>query len=242
MSNIIKNYSEYIKLQKEKYSSLESNDNHWSAGQRRFIEIAFSECSRNLKIIDIACGDGVGLREFKRLGFQDVTGVEFNDTKIKLAKKIGYPVVKSDLHNLKEVKNKYDIIYSSHTLEHMLYPKKALKQFSKHLIDSGLLFIVIPYPDLKIESEQAHVARNIIGSNIYDDAKSVIKFFGSNGFKIIDKFYDTFREPEIWLVFKKNNSNKTIKCSKFYDKLNDPSLTPAFYLNFSYNIQKKSQA
>lgn len=235
MINILQNYVNYLKLQKGKFASLESSDPHWSAGQRRFIEIAFSDFVKDLKIMDLACGDGVGLREFKKLGFTNITGVEFNETKIKHAKKIGYPVIKSDMHYLKEVKGKFDIIYSSHTLEHSLYPKKAVTQLHKHLDDHGLLFIVIPYPDIKIESADAHVARELIGSNIYDDAKSITKFFYKYGFTLVDKFYDTFREPEIWLIFKKNKINKTIKFSKFYTKLNNARLTPAFYLNFTYN-------
>ena len=93
MINLLQKYQNYLKLQKGKFSSLESSDPHWSAGQRRFIDIAFSDLSRDLKIMDIACGDGVGLKEFRRLGFTQVVGVEFNPSKIRAAKKIGYPVI-----------------------------------------------------------------------------------------------------------------------------------------------------
>jgi SAM-dependent methyltransferase len=228
-------YLNYTKLQKSKFSSLESTNIHWSAGQRRFIEIAFSDVDKNLRIMDLACGDGVGLREFKKLAFTHVVGVEFNDIKIKLAKKIGYPVIRSDMHKLDKSLGKFDIIYSSHTLEHSLYPHRAIKQFSDHLNKDGLLIVVIPYPDVKRESKDAHVAREILGSNIYDDAKSITKYFEKNKFKVVDKFFDTFREPEIWLVLKKQDSKKTIKMAKFFAKLNDPNLTPAFYLNFRYH-------
>jgi SAM-dependent methyltransferase len=231
---LLDKYTQYKKLQKSKFSSLESTNVHWSAGQRRFIEIAFSDVDKDTRIMDLACGDGVGLREFKKLGFTNVVGVEFNQVKIKLAKKIGYPVVQSDMHKLDKSLGKVDIIYSSHTLEHSLYPHRAIKQFSSHLNEEGLLIVVIPYPDVKIESKDAHVAREILGSNIYDDAKSIIKYFAKNKFKVVDKFFDTFREPEIWLVLKKQSSKKTMKMAKFSAKLNDPTLTPAFYLNFKY--------
>jgi ubiquinone/menaquinone biosynthesis C-methylase UbiE len=63
--------------------------------------------------LDIACGDGVGLKVFKEMVFKNVIGVELSNEKIEKAMKIGYKIFKADMHNLDIFNNDYfDIIYS----------------------------------------------------------------------------------------------------------------------------------
>lgn len=229
------NYYKYIKNQKEKFLSFESDNKHWASGQKRFLDIFFFDINRDSKILDIACGDGVGLKEFKNMGFKNITGVEFNQKKIENAKLFGYPIYKLDMHNLSNLKKiKFDIIYSSHTLEHSMYPEKVLSELSNHLKDKGYLVVVLPYPDIKHDSKDAHIARKNIGSNVYDDGKKIISFFQKNDFRCIDKFYDTFREPEIWLVFKKKINNTNTNYINISQKINLNNFVKPFFLNYLY--------
>ncbi|MFW9989365.1 MAG: class I SAM-dependent methyltransferase, partial [Candidatus Odinarchaeota archaeon] len=133
-SMIAKNYDEYLNFQLEKHAGHESKHSRWSKGQIRFIDKNFSKLDRSLKIIDIACGDGVGLFQFKKLNFYNVIGVELNEEKLNIAKKIGYNVFNLDMHNLSIFpNNEFDIIYSSHTLEHAFNPSEVLKEFYRIL-------------------------------------------------------------------------------------------------------------
>ncbi|MGK9477943.1 class I SAM-dependent methyltransferase [Melioribacter sp. OK-6-Me] len=202
--DIIYNYSKYLKIQTEKYKSHESQNVHWAKGQEKYIKSEFINIPRYAKILDIACGDGVGLKVFKELGFLNVVGVELSEEKVKLARSYGFQVIKADMHKLEMFnEGEFDIIYSSHTLEHAYSPTIVLKQFFKILKNNGLLKVVLPYPDLSKENDEAHGGKYELQTNINDNGESVVKFFENIGFTFIDKKFDSFREPEIWLTFKK---------------------------------------
>lgn len=197
-------YKDYVKKQKCDGCSLESDNFLWRNGQIRFIKKMFGKLDRDKKLLDIACGDGVGLRQFKKMNFKNVVGVEFNAVKAKLAKKIGYKVCKCDMHDLRKLNGTtFDVIYSSHTLEHAYDIRKVLKEFGRFLKSDGLLVVVLPYPDMHDFNREIHVAKYMIGLDKDDDGKSVVRFFKKNGFLVKRKTYDYYREPEIWLEMTK---------------------------------------
>lgn len=205
MKKPVPDYAEYVRLQKEDYCSYESQNKHWSKGQKRYIKKKFSRVDRDKKILDIACGDGVGLKEFKKLGFENVTGVEFNKQKADLARETGYEVHELDMHNLTNLKSdSFDIVYSSHTLEHAYKPGKALQELHRVLKKGGLLLVVLPYPDLSETNVKAHVAKFELGTNKTDGGKSIVDYFQAGRFHLLKKEFDKYREPEIWLTLSKD--------------------------------------
>src|SRR5215472_6386563 len=131
---------QYEHYQKVVYKSFESQSEHWRTGQRKFID-AWLMPYKDSKILDCACGDGVGLEYFKQLGFKDVSGIEFEPEKANRAR-LHFPVTTQDFHD--PLPDNYDLIYSSHSLEHALDPEAVLKNFRAHCKE---LIIVIPYPD-----------------------------------------------------------------------------------------------
>ena len=52
-----------------------------------------------------------------------------------------------DAYNLPD--DKYDYIFSSHTLEHLGDYVKALRYWKSHLNDNGVLFLHLPHPDME---------------------------------------------------------------------------------------------
>lgn len=203
-SDIVTSYKEYQKLQKNTFCSFESENIKYKMGQQRCIKRLFSTTNRQKRILDIACGDGVGLREFKKLRFKNVIGVEFNDKKLIPARKIGYQVLNLDMHNLSRIRSRsVDIVYSSHTLEHSYYPDKVIKELHRVLIPSGKLYVILPYPDIRKASLKAHGARLELGTNVSDNGVRVVNYFEKCGFSLLKKTFDSFREPEIWLVLKR---------------------------------------
>ena len=57
-------YKKYLSLQIGKYLSHESVNKKWMDGQIRYLEKEFQNVDRNKFILDISCGDGVGLKNF----------------------------------------------------------------------------------------------------------------------------------------------------------------------------------
>lgn len=199
--DIIASYDEYLTRQTEKYYSSESRHPHWVNGQIRYITEEFATIQKSAHILDIACGDGVGLSCFKQLGFAFVEGAEIADAKIEIAKLIGYPVHRLDMHKLDKLSDSsFDVVYSSHSLEHAYDPPRVLSEFHRILKPEGLLKVVLPYPDVNAPDD-AHGGRYELGTNIPDDAQTTIIFFSKNGFELKSKKFDSFREPEVWLNF-----------------------------------------
>ena len=195
-------YGHYINLQMEKYKSHELVVPKWESGQTRYINEAFSLVNKDANILDISCGDGVGLRAFFKNSFKNVTGFEYDNEKVIFARQTGYEVVQGDFHDLSIFEDcLFDIVYSSHSLEHAFYPDKVLREFFRVLRPNGLLFLVLPFPDAG--PIDAHVAKKILGTDIDDGGRKVIKYIKAFGFKLVEMKTDDFREVEIWLKFKK---------------------------------------
>ena len=194
-------HQEYLELQTTKYKSFESDNEHWAEGQRRYIVEHFAGMPLDTWILDCACGDGVGLKVFSELGFNKVLGVEYDIEKAEKARKTGYAVYNGDFHDLTATPRIFNVVYSSHSLEHALHPDKVLKEFHRVLVPNGVLFLVLPFPDTG--TIEAHVAKEILGTVEDDGGKKVVAYIESMGFELINKQFDSFREPEIWLTFKK---------------------------------------
>jgi ubiquinone/menaquinone biosynthesis C-methylase UbiE len=88
-------------------------------------------------------------------------------------------------------------------LEHAYNPSAVVNEFYRILKKGGLLKIVLPYPDTIRDNEEAHGGKYELGTYIEDKGETVTKFFNKYGFILVQKKFDDFREPEIWLTFKK---------------------------------------
>lgn len=202
--DIVKNYKEYLNLQINDFASFESENPRFNEGQIKYLDKYFSKIPRETFIADIACGDGAGLRQFKKMGFKNVVGADINKKKLIKCRKTGYPLYLCDMHNLKSLKdNRYDIVYSSHTLEHAYNPATVISGFRRILKPKGKLYLVLPYPDYQYFNLMAHGAKFELGLNINDKGKTLISFITNLGFSLLSKEFNNYREPEIWLCFRK---------------------------------------
>lgn len=195
---VYKNFADYKHAQVHTFGSFESGIHHWAEGQARFIRSWMDSYLRDLYILDVACGDGVGLRVFKELGFTNVVGADFSKPKLDRAKEVGFPVHEVDMHDMSVFPDAtFDVIYSSHSLEHALDPGKVLKEFSRILKPNGEVALVLPYPD--VGEREKHCAKHILGSDRDDDAAALTSFLWHHGFIVQKKVYDSFREVEVWM-------------------------------------------
>jgi ubiquinone/menaquinone biosynthesis C-methylase UbiE len=203
-------YDDYFKSQTERFLSFESDNGVWKEGQCVFLNKYFVDFDKNLHILDVACGDGVGLSWFKEKEFKNVFGVEFSQQKHDIAKTYGYPVLQSDMHSLAYEDKSFDIVYSSHTLEHSYDPSKALSEWNRILKDDGLLILVLPYPDSG--DDEAHLGKfklkTVVTDRTRNQAEDLCDYLLQNNFEVISKEFDHYRQPEVWLRLKKNDRNR----------------------------------
>ncbi len=194
------NSDDYWKSQNIEYMSHESQHEKWSEGQRRFIKLNFQYLKRSSRVIDIACGDGIGLSCLRQMGFCNVFGIDSNPIKVTEARRHGEAIV-GDMHNLSFIGDQsIDVILCSHSLEHVYDPIKVLHEFKRILAANGILFLVLPYPDFGSLNDRAHLAKYLLGLHKFDHGRHLRKLLKSSGYRVIKTRFDTYREDEIWLT------------------------------------------
>ena len=91
------------------------------------------------KVLCVGARYGIEVEVFKQLGFSNITAVDI------------YPradfIIKGDMHQLPFSDNCFDIIYSHHSLDHALFPQKALDQFYRVSRNNAFWVLSIPYND-----------------------------------------------------------------------------------------------
>lgn len=203
-SDIVASREEYLRLQRQVYLSHEADVPAWSDGLRRFTRIAVADISRTARVLDCAAGDGVALDELRTLGFVDAMGVELAPEKVARARALGLRVEELDMHDLRLFADaSFDLVLSSHTLEHAYQPAQVLGELRRVLAPRGALRVVLPYPDPGARNELAHTAKYELGTHLDDNGATLSKFFVERGFHLESSRRDSTRESEIWLFLRR---------------------------------------
>lgn len=101
---------------------------------------------RNLKILDIGCGDGnFSLEVAKKLNTKKIYGLEIEEELLKKAKKNGIKVYKGDANEKFPFKdNSFDVIIANQIVEHLLNPDNLFEEIYRVLKPNGYHIIATP--------------------------------------------------------------------------------------------------
>lgn len=97
---------------------------------------------RASRILDVGCGAGAWLKVLREQGFHRLTGVdpflesEHRDDSLRLFR-----------GEIEDVEGEFDLISSTHALEHMEDPESALIAMKRRLAPEGVIMISIPLAD-----------------------------------------------------------------------------------------------
>ena len=96
------------------------------------------------KVLDVGCGTGLFAFNAAKRGAK-VLGVDFSIKAIEIAKsKHIHKNLKFTSTDINKIKEKFDVIVSNGTLEHMDNPIKTLSLFKRHLNKNGCIIITSP--------------------------------------------------------------------------------------------------
>lgn len=175
----------------------ESENNHYVDGQHKALAYFFAEVDKANKILDCACGDGVGLKWFRDNEYFDFWGFEANPNKVARALEITSHVVQGDMHDMNNYPDaSFDYVWSSHSVEHAYKPLVVLKEFNRVLKPTGHLYMVLPYKD--VGPGDVHCGQFDLCTN-QDTPDNFLKAVDGCGFNILEWKLDRYREPEIWI-------------------------------------------
>ncbi|MDD2646452.1 MAG: class I SAM-dependent methyltransferase [Patescibacteria group bacterium] len=117
---------------------------------------------RPLKILDIGCADGYLLEQIVKnidINQVDLFGVDISPNRIALAKQRlnKYKnIISLDVENAEELshlENKFDIIISVETIEHLISPQKAIDEIKRITKNDGAIVITVPSRHLSFISD-----------------------------------------------------------------------------------------
>ncbi|MDM8557725.1 class I SAM-dependent methyltransferase [Candidatus Parabeggiatoa sp. HSG14] len=115
----------------------------------RDLEWCYAErCIRNYlpgSFLDVGCGTGYALSKAQKLGFS-VTGTEpeIGMHGVINSSNLNDLIIKAVAEDLPFENDKFDVVYSSHALEHFQDRKQGLKEINRILNKKGIAIIVVP--------------------------------------------------------------------------------------------------
>ncbi len=142
----------------------------------------FKKLFNGKKILDIGSGTGISLVKFEQNGFL-VTGIEpdnENTRKINLVLKNG-KCISGFVENV-EMNDKFDIIWSSHSLEHLEDPNICFEKAFEYLKDSGIFCVIVPDGDYFESLKQSMKNRYHL---FHYSKNSLVKLGKKHGFETI---------------------------------------------------------
>jgi SAM-dependent methyltransferase len=95
------------------------------------------------KFLELGAGSGEMLSQFKDLGFS-VEGLDLDLKAAKRAKQKGLKMYHGDIFSRKFKANHYDIIFSSHFIEHIPDPLRVMKETLNILKKDGVFIAITP--------------------------------------------------------------------------------------------------
>ncbi len=156
----------------------------------------------NFKILDIGCGNGFFLEEAKRLGFENVYGIEPSKNAVNKAKKDIKKNIKIEVFQKGSFpKSYFDVVTCFQTLDHLINPDICIKTTYEILRKGGVAYFVVHDTDglsVKLFGEKSPIFDI---EHIYLFNKNTLHgIFHKNGFKRIKVFNIKNRYPvEYWI-------------------------------------------
>ena len=144
---IYNSYEEYIKIQagrsfRHKPWTLE-RANKSCLKPVKFLK---KRINKSCKIIDVGCRNGLFLGLLKYHGYKNVFGSDLVGRNVEGCIKNEYNVKLCDCQDMRNVYDDafFHVVTCIHTLEHVIDPRKAIKEFHRILKKQGRMLLIIP--------------------------------------------------------------------------------------------------
>lgn len=128
-------YRSYLRTQLRRTLSKRGNDP--GVGARLLIDrIAAAGASSAAAVLCVGCRNGVELDEFRARGFGRVVGIDLFSQR--------EDIQVMDMHDMTFADDTFDVVYSSHSLEHAYDVGKVVRELMRVARDGGLAAVEVP--------------------------------------------------------------------------------------------------
>jgi len=111
----------------------------------------YYEIPNGAKVLDCGCNSGEFMKMLKEKKGCDVYGVDVSQKVVDIAKAKGLNVQLAKAEALPFKKGTFDVVTIMETLEHIMVPKKALKEIQRVLKPGGVILGSCPHKNLELE-------------------------------------------------------------------------------------------
>lgn len=189
-SNPILEYSEIEKLyKKSKYTYGEYEDD-LNKTYGRYLKKLVDKLPAKEKLLEIGCGNGFFLQEAKKMGFEEVFGVEpGRETVIKASQEVKKNIIVDVFRKGQFQKDYFDVICIFQVLDHLTDPNSVLQECFRILKTGGSLICINHNVDAisaKILGEKSPIF-DIEHTYLYNK-KTLRQVFEKNKFKVLQVF------------------------------------------------------
>jgi 2-polyprenyl-3-methyl-5-hydroxy-6-metoxy-1,4-benzoquinol methylase len=132
------------------YDSLATWDQYYIEDKWEFdqaVRLILDRDREQTRILDVGCGSGAFLECCQVAGFQNLFGLEFNETAIRVCLKKGLKVIDERIETLAASDKKFDVITAFQVLEHVDDPLSFFQSASKMLSPGGRIIFSTPNAD-----------------------------------------------------------------------------------------------
>ena len=105
-----------------------------------------------MRALDIGCGQGPALEQFKALRV-DAVGITLGPDVAACHAK-GLEVLEMDQNFMTFSENEFDFLWCRHVLEHSVAPLFTLSEYRRVLKPKGLLYVEVPAPDTSAKHQE----------------------------------------------------------------------------------------
>ena len=150
-------------------------------------------------VLDVGCGQGVGLEVFKAAGLNPVGITLGDDAQVCRAK--GFQVVEMDLSFLDFPDGRFDLVWCRHALEHSVFPFFTLSEMHRVLKPGGVLYVEVPAPDTACGHQTNPNHYSVLGKSMWME---LIRRTGFTDIAVTDIGFTTRAGPDTYWAFVQN--------------------------------------
>jgi 2-polyprenyl-3-methyl-5-hydroxy-6-metoxy-1,4-benzoquinol methylase len=127
------------------YNDLDANNKWYYQNQRWEHNIAASVINNNEKVLEVGAGDGWFMKQLRKQGVEEITGLELNAAAIEKIKEAGFKAFCETIQSYANSHpHEYDVVCYFQVLEHITKVKSFIDASLKALKKGGHLIISVP--------------------------------------------------------------------------------------------------
>lgn len=127
-------YRSYLQTQLDRTLGRRANDP--GVGQRLLVAAAAEGARDGARVLCVGCRNGLELDSFRAAGFDDVVGIDIFSQRPD--------ILVMDMHAMTFADDSFDVVFSSHSLEHALDPQLVARELVRIARDGAVLAVEVP--------------------------------------------------------------------------------------------------